>query len=356
VADTETLQLTAASAPIAVETVTAEAITSRGEAARVRTANRAINLAEQQLRERQTWLRHQDALGLGLWLGALVTWAGLVALFLLGHLSPWLLVPLAALPLSILHELEHDLIHDLYFKAQPRLQNALFTGIWLAKGSLNPWARGDIHLRHHRLSGQPGDVEERLIGLGVRSVPLRLLIAALPASAVVLIPSIRRDAPDWQVIRGSMWSGARQIQRLDLLFFGLPILLPILWYLGVPYARELYLCWIAPNALRHFCIVLMSAYSHYYEIPRHDVTQQNQILRHPLLWPLQVFCMDFGATHIIHHYVVTQPFYVRHLIRKQGWAAVEAAGARVNDVAIVRRANRWSDGVPVLAESTEAMP
>ena len=338
--------------PNAAEPAPSEAAAARGDAARVRTANRAINLAEQQLRERHPWLRHQDALGLTLWLGALATWGALVALFLLGRLSPWLLVPLAALPLSILHELEHDLIHDLYFKARPALQNALFTGIWLAKGSLNPWARGDIHLRHHRLSGQPGDVEERLIGLGLRSLPLRLLIAALPACAVVLLPSIRRDAPDWQVIRGSMWSGPRQIQRVDLVFFGLPILLPIAWYFGVPYARELYLCWIAPNALRHFCIVLMSSYSHYYDIARHDVTQQNQILRHPLLWPFQVFCMDFGATHIIHHYVVTQPFYVRHLIRHAGWAAVEAAGARVNDGAIVRRANRWADPGLVGAEAT----
>ena len=103
--------------------------------------------------------------------------------------------------------------------------------------------------------------------------------------------------------------------------------------------------------LRHFCIVLMSSYSHYFEVARLDVTAQNQILRHPLLLPLQLFCMDFGATHVIHHYVVTQPFYVRHLIRRESWAALEAAGTRVNDFAIVRRANRWHDAASPAAEA-----
>lgn len=309
-------------------------------AERVRVANRAIVAAEDALRARHPWLRHQDALGLALWLGAGLTWALLVGLFLQGVVPAWLVVPLVALPLSAFHELEHDLIHDIYFKARPGVQHALFTGIWLAKASLNPWARAEIHLRHHRLSGQPGDVEERLIGLGVASVPLRVLIAVLPATSVFLLPAIRSDAPDWQVVRGPFWSLPRQIQRVDLLFFGLPMILPVAWALGLPLARELFLCWIAPNVLRHASIVLMSSYSHYYGIDRHDLTQQNQILRHPILWPLQAFCCDFGATHIIHHYVVTQPFYIRHAIRREAWLALEAAGARVNDWGIVRRANR----------------
>lgn len=308
--------------------------------ARAASVNRAIVAAEQALRQQFPILAHQDAIGVGLWLAALLLFGLTVLALLTGTLPPWLTIPLAALPLSILHELEHDLIHDLYFKPHPRLQNLLFTGIWLCKASMNPWSRGEIHLRHHRLSGQPGDVEERLIGLGVKNLPLRLLIAFLPAAGVVLLPGIRRDAPDWKVIHGKFFSGARQIQRLDLIFFGLPVILPVLWHFDVPLARELYLAWIAPNVLRHGCIVLMSSYSHYYEIPRNDVFHQNQILRHPLLLPFQVFCMAFGATHIIHHYVVTQPFYLRHMLRHEGWAALEAVGTPVNDWGIVKRANR----------------
>lgn len=321
---------------------------SDSTAARAARVHKAVVAAEASWRARWPVLAHQDGLGLVLWILSLATFAATVVLVATGKVSPWLTVPLAALPLSILHELEHDLIHDLYFKSAPRVQNLLFAGIWLAKASLNPWARKDIHLRHHRLSGQPGDVEERLIGLGVQSLPLRLLLAVLPASAVVLIPRIRRDAPDWQVIRGGMWSLSRQIQRVDLLFFGLPLILPSLWALGWMPARLLFLAWIAPNMLRHTSIALLSSYSHYYDIARNDVTVQNQILRHPLLLPLQVFAFDFGATHVIHHYVVNQPFYVRHLVRRVGWAALEAEGTPVNDTRVIRAqlalARSWLTG------------
>jgi hypothetical protein len=118
----------------------------------------------------------------------------------------------------------------------------------------------------------------------------------------------------------------------------------VAWSLGLPFARELYLCWILPNVIRHGCLALLSSYSHYFQVDRHDLTQQNQILRHPVLWPMQWFCFDFAATHIIHHYVVHQPFYVRHAIRRQAWQALELAGARVNDFATIRRANRWHRG------------
>jgi hypothetical protein len=33
-----------------------------------------------------------------------------------------------------------------------------------------------------------------------------------------------------------------------------------------------------------------------------DVFYQNQILDSPLCWPFQLFCFNFGATHILHHY------------------------------------------------------
>ena len=69
---------------------------------------------------------------------------------------------------------------------------------------------------------------------------------------------------------------------------------------------------LLPNTVRQFCLILMSSYSHYYEdIPANDVYVQNQILRGWYFWPMQMFCCNFGATHIIHHYVIQQPFYLR---------------------------------------------
>ena len=90
------------------------------------------------------------------------------------------------------------------------------------------------------------------------------------------------------------------------------------------------------------CLVMMSSYSHYYDdIPKHDVYYQNQILRGPLTWPLQVFCFNFGATHIIHHYVINQPFYLRQMVAEAAHAEFQRQDVRVNDLGTVTRSNRW---------------
>ena len=104
--------------------------------------------------------------------------------------TPWTVLGVA-LGLSVLHELEHDLIHDLYLP-QPVIRLGVLTTIWLAKASIDPWTRGDWHRWHHAVSGQAEDIEERLIGLGLPWGPLRALITVLPAAAILLRPSIRQ--------------------------------------------------------------------------------------------------------------------------------------------------------------------
>lgn len=218
----------------------------------------------------------------------------------------------------------------------------MFAVIWVTKVSLNPWTRKEYHLLHHRRSGQIDDVEERLLGLGIGNVFVRLLVAFYPPLAVTWIRDIHRDTAKYQVLRGSCCSLKRWIQRMDLVFINSPLIVSLAYYFGVPGTGPALVCWILPNVLRHACIALLSSYSHYYgDITPGDVTQQNQILRHPLLWPMQLFCCNFGAEHIIHHFVVGQPFYIRHWVRKEAWKSLEAAGIRVNDWAIVARANRW---------------
>ena len=52
--------------------------------------------------------------------------------------------------------------------------------------------------------------------------------------------------------------------------------------------------------------------------------------------------MNFGAEHVIHHFVVGQSFWMRHLCRKKAWAILEANGTRVNDFgAVFSRAQRY---------------
>ena len=59
------------------------------------------------------------------------------------------------------------------------------------------------------------------------------------------------------------------------------------------------------------------------------------------LLPLQIFCFNFGSTHIIHHYVVNQPFYLRQMVARAAHQELERQGVRVNDLAVVSRSNRW---------------
>lgn len=311
---------------------------------RVRHVHKVIAAAEADLRRRWPILDRQDAIGLGLWSGALLLSGGFALAYLHGTLPALAAIALIAMAVSILHELEHDLIHNLYFKAQPWVQTAMFTGIWMAKNSLNPWTRRMLHLRHHRISGQLGDVEERLLGLGSKGLLKRIVTSYLPFLGVaVFLPAAMQDAPDWVPLEPGLLNWKRWRQRVDL-FFGLsPLIFGALALAGKPWAADVLVCWIAPNLLRHGCIALLSSYSHYYgDIAEKDVTVQNQILRHWALLPLQIFACDFGATHIIHHYYVQQPFYVRHFVRREAWRALEEVGTRVNDFGIVARANRYN--------------
>ncbi len=327
---------------------------ARSHRDRVRAINKAIRAEERRLRERHGWLGRQDLLGVSIWLGSLVA-MGLVATgFLLGVLPWWVAVPLMTLPLSLLHELEHDLIHDLYLSGRKRAQDVLFLGIFLAKGSMDPWLRRVLHLRHHKRSGQKTDVEERLIGLGLPYGPKRLLMTLVPAFVAMVVPELIADikaerrahrertgqkAPRVLPHRGPL---GRLAGLVGTLFALLPFVAVGGWFAGAAWATPLLVLYVLPNTLRHFSIALVSSSSHYYgDLAENDVFVQNQILDHPAFWPLQLFCFNFGATHVLHHYVVPQPFYLRQLVAWGVRDELVAQGVRRNDLGTFGRANRY---------------
>jgi fatty acid desaturase len=324
---------------------------------RTRSIRAVIRSEERRLRALHPWLNRQDLLGMGCFLGSLATMAGIATLYLQGMLAWWLTIPLMALPLSILHEIEHDLIHDLYFKSRAGVQSLMFFVIWFGKLGLNPWYRREIHLKHHRESGQVSDIEERLIGLGLPFGLLRLFVAIHPFGGLLLFRRIKREVPDFQPLRLYLLSvptytllfviwesfcGYARVQSGWTFAMDPGHLLPA-W--GWPWARDLTLLLVLPNMLRQSCLVFISSYSHYYEdIPEHDVFYQTQILSNWLLAPFQLFCFNFGATHIIHHYVINQPFYLRQMVARAAHAEMSRHGTRVNDLGALVRANRWNDG------------
>lgn len=323
-----------------------------------------IMAADRRLRTKYPWLKHQDMIGTGLWaLGA--SWFFLNCfLYVKGILPAWLCIPLTAIALSIHHELEHDLIHKQYFPRSRWLQDLMLGTIWIFKASqeLSPFVRRDLHLLHHKRSGQVDDVEERLLGLGVNNHILRILTAIFPTFSLIYILSIERETK-WRLLRGSGWfSRERFVQHFETLLISSPMWLGYVLYvhpwlnagkhlLSPPaqgWAHILMVTWLLPNVLRHACLALMSSYSHYYlanlPVERHgsgDITLQNQVLNHWLALPFQVFCFNFGAEHIIHHYVVSQPFYIRHLVRYEAWEAMRESGqVRMNDWQAI-----WQGGV-----------
>ena len=297
---------------------------------------------------------HQSAVALLIW-AASIAWMVLAGWLYLSGAVPWYLTFFSsAFASSLLHELEHDIIHSMYFLGAPIVWHVMFAGIWLAKLSLNPWTRKSYHLHHHRRSGQEDDVEERLLGLGVANFPLRVAVAVFPwLAAVFFFRDISRatravDAKFPLRFRGAPCSGERWLQRVENIMIISPAIAALVACLGGPAAaaraRDFLVVWGGPNVIRHASIALMSSFSHYYgDVVPGDVTQQNQILNHPALLPLQLFCCNFGGEHIIHHYVVNQPFWIRHCVRRAAWRAMLARGVRQNDWgSVFTRAQRYS--------------
>lgn len=327
------------------------------DAERTTTIQAAIREAERKLRARHPWLRHQDALGALLMATAA---GGMLAsgfAYAAGAIPAWLCIPLSAFFASVTHELEHDLIHWMYFRRRPWAHHLMLGVAWLARPStINPWVRRELHFAHHKHSGTEADVEERAITNGERWGLARLLMT-VDAPSSILLRALRAREPTLR---------RRILRRATLAYFPLGWLHWGLWWtflvlgttdlaFGASATASLeawreplrlaIVTWIAPNVLRSACLHFISSNMHYHgDVEPGDVIQQTQVLDAWYFWPANAFCFDFGGTHAIHHFVVPQPFYVRTWIAPQARRAMRDNGVRFNDLASLARANRWSAG------------
>ena len=255
-----------------------------------------------------------------------------------------------ALSISILHEIEHDLIHNLYFKHDPWIQNICFFLIWIAKFNVNPWWRRKIHLHHHNNSGQINDIEERLIGLGLPPSQIRIAITMNTSASLFISYVISNDTDVLDLYEMILLSSPTFITNVGLNILFVSNLLSIIT-IPEPYLSWVYgyhtLC-VLPNFIRQSCLVLMSNTCHYYgDIIESTVYYQNQILDHWSLYGFQLFCCNFGATHIIHHYVPYQTFYTRTLCYTDELKKLMIDnGIRNNDFDVISRANRYFSVTP----------
>jgi len=306
----------------------------------------AIRAADDDLVQRYPFLGRDDGMAVGFFL---LAWGGSAAICVgwwMGQVPAWLAIVGLAFTISILHEMEHDLIHDLYLP-HPVVRPLVLLSIWLAKGSLDPWTRGSMHLWHHIVSGQDEDIEERLIGLGLPWGPLRVLITLAPPVSIVLRPRLRR------AVRARAAAGGRRPDPRahsapwplflgNAVLFLLPLVVVLCFFMEMPWARPCLVLWVLPNVLRHGSIATLSSSSHYVAIKRGVVAEQNQILDHPMFWPLAIFSWNFGATHVMHHFLVNQPFWRRTLTFSAVREVMVENGVRANDLGTFRRANRYA--------------
>lgn len=330
------------------------------DAARAERIKRDVSAAGVEMRQRHPWLLHQDAIGaaiLGFALGGMLL-SGYA--YLAGWIPAWVCIPLSAFFASLTHELEHDLIHWMYFRKRPWAHHWMLALCWLARPStISPWLRRELHFTHHKHSGTDADREERAITNGERwSLARLLMLADAGFSAWWRI----RRVPD-AATRRHFW------KRAAAVYFPLGWVHWAAWYvfLGVHALSALWslfggtliesatatnavhgldaavVVWIAPNVLRSFCLHLVSSNMHYFgDIEDGNILQQTQVLNPWWLLPFQAFCFNFGSTHAIHHFVVKEPFYVRQMTAASAHRVMREMGVRFNDFGTFRRANRWA--------------
>jgi len=324
-------------------------------------------------RARHPWLAtHTDAIGLGIFTASCTAIVAAAVGYGQGVLPAWATVLIAAFFMSLLHELEHDLIHFMYFRKNAFMHNLMLAGVWLFRPStISPWVRRRLHLHHHKASGTETDLEERGITNGEPWGLRRLLMTGDNMLAVFLRPrATQRMLRLFAYAQKNAGPAERRtiIRENVLGYFPLGNLYYLGWHgillwwavslaaaaLGQPLAPEglfaevisalefLAVTLMLPNALRTFCLHFVSSNMHYYgDVEPGNVIQQTQVWNAAWLAPLHLFCFNFGATHAIHHFVVRDPFYIRQLTAAEVYPVLRRHGVRFNDFGTFRRANRW---------------
>ncbi|MFI6048063.1 fatty acid desaturase [Nocardia sp. NPDC051321] len=306
---------------------------------------------------------HQDEMGMAIFVAAIIGVLGDAALYATGLLPWWATVLVTALWLSLLHEIEHDLIHSMYFRTNKWVHNSMMLGVWLFRPStINPWVRRRLHLHHHEMSGTDSDLEERGITNGQRWGGHRLLGLLDTMLGYALRPFHMRRLVHAYVAQAARdpEESRRLAVTTPLGYFPLSAVHYGLWYLTIGvHLYELFgghiaypsahhaldvvaVTLLAPNMIRTFCLHFVSSNMHYYgDVEPHNVLQQTQVWTAKWLWPAHALCFNFGGTHAIHHFLVRDPFYVREAIRAECQVVLRTHGVRFNDFGTFRRANRF---------------
>lgn len=348
----------------------ADALSDAQKTARIK---EVVLFAGQELRRKHSWLKHQDAIGVGIMAASLLGMLGTAYLYVAGVISAWLCIPVVAIFASFIHELEHDLIHLMYFRKNPTLNKLMLIVGWVARPStVNPLVRRKLHLHHHKHSGTESDLEERGITNGEHWGLRRLLMTGDNMLAIYLRPKttykmvrafiasqkpadpaetrkLAREQRTSYFPLGNVYYAAWHGWVVYHLVMGSASLLgytlsPAAWLQNTMGVLDiLAVTWMLPSFLRTFCLHFISSNMHYFgDVEDQNVMQQTQVLNAWWLFPFQLFCFNFGSTHAIHHFVVKEPFYIRQWTAKTAHQVMREMGVRFNDFGTFRRSNRFA--------------
>jgi Fatty acid desaturase len=328
-----------------------------------------VRLSDEALARNPT-LKNNDALGFAVLYGSIAAIVGAAVGYYFGVLPAWLVILSSAFFMSFIHDIEHDLLHRLYFQKQRWFYNLSMGLTWVFRpSSISPWVRRDWHMHHHRASGTATDVEERGLLNGERWGIRRAVMSIEPLLAIVLRPLTIHDM--LMQYANAQKPNERLRVRLRNMTAHFPIgnahAVAMYWFLylhiapwayglaGVPYQMSttsvaalpilnfLAVTLMLPNAWRTFCLYFVSSNMHYYgDIDPKNIIQQGQVWTAKWTLPLQAFCVYFGGTHLIHHFAVQYPFYMRLVIARDAHRVMREHGVRFNDFDNMRRSNRWA--------------
>lgn len=339
---------------------------------RIATIKSAILAEGDRIRAKYPILKHQDAIGMGILLFSILGAVGTGYLYLEGLLAWYVTIPVIAIFLSFTHELEHDLIHYMYFRKNKFMHNLMMALVWLCRPStINPWARRHLHLHHHKHSGTETDLEERAITNGEKFTPMRLLMMLDLELSIVLrifripkhlrLKALARGAAGNFPLASMFWVAWHAYSTYWIIeggamLLGYDIPWPAVIADNVALANTIAVLILAPNLLRSFSINFISSNMHYFgDIEDGNFVQQCQVLNSKWFIIPHLFCFNFGSTHGIHHFVVRDPFYIRQMTAKKAHEVMRANGVRFNDFGSFTRANRWKGGESTAIQTNEQL-
>ncbi|MEE8058369.1 MAG: fatty acid desaturase, partial [Pseudomonadales bacterium] len=310
-----------------------------------------IRTEERRIRDKYAFLQYQNWIGFSIMLFSLGGMLATAWLYYLGEIPIWLCIVVAAIFASLSHELEHDLIHQQYFRNNRFIKNLMMLVVWVMRpNTVNPWYRRGMHFQHHKVSGTEKDLEERLVGNGIAYGFMRYLvmfdglIGMMARSALLKkdienfsVREVLNAALPFATLYFAMWYVFLGFHAYDAVIGGT---YPAWLISGMDVINFMVVVLIAPNFIRSGCLNFVTSAMHYYGNVA-SLIQQTQILKPWFFAPLHLFCFNFGSTHAIHHFVIGQPFYIRQMVARAAHKVMVENGVRVNDLSTFFTANRW---------------